>query len=102
MNYWIVVVSRDHGQLGVKGGFIQANHGERSALDRMRPGDRLVIYSPRELHGEPGRLQAFTALGAVGEGEVWQAEMGPGFKPFRRRVDYEPVQDAPSFPCWKR
>ena len=102
MSCWIVVASRDHSQNGVKGGFIQANHGKRSALDRMRPGDGLVIYSPKELHGKPGRLQAFTALGTVGEGPAWQADMGPDFKPFRRKAEFEPVHDAPLQPLRER
>jgi len=92
---WIVVASKDHAHHGVKGSFIQANHGKRGALDRMRPGDRLAVYSPREVYGEPGRLQAFTALGTICDGAVWQADEGPDFKPFRRKVSFEPVKDAP-------
>ena len=30
--YWIGVVSREHVMLGVKGGFIQLNHGKRAPL----------------------------------------------------------------------
>jgi len=101
-NYWIVVASRDHGQRGVREGIVQANHGKRAALDRMRPGDRLAIYSPREEYGKPGQLQAFTALATVSEGPVWQADMGNGFLPFRRKVEYEPVVDAPLLPLLDR
>ncbi len=61
----------------------------------MRPGDGIVIYSPREKFGGPGGLQSFTALCTVAEGEVWQADMGPDFKPFRRDARYEKVVDVP-------
>jgi hypothetical protein len=46
-NYWIGVVSREHVQNGVKGGFIQLNHGKKAPLQRLHAGDRLVMYSPR-------------------------------------------------------
>jgi len=98
MSYWIVVASKDHAAIGVKGSFVQVNHGKRTALDRMRPGDKIVIYSPRETFGKPGRLQAFTASGTVMDEQVWHADMGSGFKPFRRRVEFEPVDDAPLLP----
>ncbi len=97
-NYWIVVASRDHAMIGVENSIIQANHGKRSTLDRMKPGDRIVIYSPKEHFGKPGRLQSFTALGTVEGSEVWQGDMGSDFKPFRRKVTYEPVHDAPLMP----
>ncbi len=93
--YWIVVASRDHALIGVKDSIIQANHGKRTALDRMRPGDRIAIYSPRETFGVKGSLKAFTALCTVAEGEVYQVELSPDFKPFRRRAHYEPVTDVP-------
>ena len=101
-NYWIVVASKDHAVYGVENSIVQANHGKRAALDRMRPGDEIAIYSPREAFGMPGRLQAFTALGRVADDKVWQADMGGDFKPFRRRVEYSRVKDAPLQPLLAR
>ena len=101
-NCWIVVACRDHAAFGVRGGFVQANHGKRTALDRMRPGDRVAVYSPREFFGKPGRLQAFTALGTVEPGEVWQDTSSADFQPFRRRVRWEQVTDAPLAPILER
>ncbi len=40
-------MSREHVQNGVKGGFIQLNHGKKAPLQRLHAGDRLVMYSPR-------------------------------------------------------
>ena len=101
-NFWIVVASKDHAMRGVQGSFIQANHGKRSGLDRMKRGDKVAIYSPKETFGAPGRLQSFTALGTVVDDEARQADMGPDFKPFRRKVTYEPVREAPLLPLLEK
>ncbi len=46
-----------------------ANHGKRSPLARMSPGDGVLIYSPTTTypHGEP--LRAVTIVGEVTGGE---------------------------------
>src|SRR4051812_11616607 len=63
--HWVLVVSRDHARLGVCGGLVVANHGERAPLARMSPGDGVLIYSPTTTypHGEP--LRAVTIVGEV-------------------------------------
>ena len=97
-NYWIGVVSRSHVQTGVRGGFIQLNHGKRAPLQRLKAGDMLAMYSPRESYPDGPVLQAFTAIGVVKSGEVYQVEMSPGFKPYRVDVDFSRCQDAPIRP----
>jgi len=54
-NYWIGVVSREHVLIGVKGGFVQLNHGKRTPVQKLKGGDGLVMYSPRLAYpdGEP-------------------------------------------------
>ncbi len=86
--YWIVVASRDHVQRGAEGGFMQANHGKASALKRMQAGDGLLYYSSREVYGEEAKCQRFTAIGEIADDLVYQGEMGGGFVPFRRNVNY--------------
>ena len=87
MNHWLGVVSRDHVQRGVALGIAQIGHGAKAGLARMRAGDVLVYYSPRDtMGGSP--LQEFTAIGRVADDELWQADEGD-FRPWRRRVDYE-------------
>jgi predicted RNA-binding protein len=86
--YWVGVASRDHLLRGVQGGFAQLSHGKRAPLQRMRTGDWLVYYSPRESRNGGELLQAFTALGRVVGEEVYQFDMGGGFVPFRRDVAY--------------
>ena len=100
--FWIGVVSRAHVLIGVEGGFAQVNHGKRAPLQRMKAGDGLVFYSPKTDYpaGEP--LQAFTAIGPVRTGEVYQADMGGGFLPFRVDVDWLPCDEAPIRPLLPR
>lgn len=85
--HWLGVVSRDHVRRGVALGIAQIGHGKRGPLLRMAPGDGLIYYSPRETLGSNRPLRAFTAIGRVADGEVWQADEGE-FHPWRRRVDY--------------
>jgi hypothetical protein len=72
--------------LGVKGGFIQLNHGKRAPLQR------LSSYPD----GEP--LQSFTAIGRVKSGEVYQVAMTSRFKPFRADVTFLKAKEAPIRP----
>ena len=99
-NYWIGVVSRDHVALGIAGGFTQLNHGKAAPLERMRAGDGFAFYSPRTAYPDGPPLQAFTAIGRVRDGVVYQAGLlhDQGFAPFRLRVDYLPARDAPIKP----
>ena len=78
MNYWIGVVSRAHVLRGVAGGFAQMNHGKQAPLKRMKAGDALIYYSPREAYPDGLALQAFTA----------------GFVPWRMDVDYQSAEPA--------
>ncbi len=97
-NYWIGVVSKSHVDRGVAGGFTQINHGKAGPLERMRPGDGFVYYSPRTEHPSGPPVQAFTAIGKVCAGDIFQADAEDGMKPFRRGVEYLPAQPAPIKP----
>ena len=37
--YWLGVVSREHVLRGVEVGIVQVNHGKRTPLERLSPGD---------------------------------------------------------------
>lgn len=94
-NYWLGVVSREHVRRGVELGFAQANHGARAPIERMQPGDGLVYYSPRERIRDGAALKAFTAVGRIDDGDVWQADEG-SFEPWRRTVTYRAgARDVP-------
>ena len=98
---WLAVASAEHVEIGRNGGFMQVSHGKASPLRRVQPGDRVVYYSPNRTytpsHAQRGkdRLQAFTALGTVRQGKLYQADMGFGFKPFRRDVAWHEAEPMP-------
>ena len=97
-SHWIGVASRDHVRRGVEGGFCQLSHGKASPLRQLKPGDRIIYYSPREQMGEGEPLQAFTAIGEIAEGEPRPFDMGGGFVPDRRAVTFFAATDAPIRP----
>ena len=96
--FWIGVVSREHVQLGVKGGFIQLGHGKKAPVQRLRAGDALVMYSPRTAYPDGEPLQAFTAIGVVSTGKVYQVQMTEDFKPYRVDVSFLKAKEAPIKP----
>lgn len=96
--YWIGVASKDHVQRGIKDGIMQLGHGKRAPLARLKKGDWIVYYSPVEVFGDKTPLQAFTAIGQVHDDVIYQQEVSDTFIPFRRRVDYLHVTDAPIRP----
>ncbi len=75
-------------QLGVEGGFTQTGHGKTSGLKRLKVGDWLVFYSPKTGLRNGDKLQAFTAMGEVADDELYQVEMSPGFRPWRRNMRF--------------
>ena len=89
-HYYINTICREHVRLGVAGSFTQSDHGQTTGLKRLQRGDWIIFYSPRvAMDRAAARLQAFTAIGQVDDDEVYQMEMTPQFKPWRRRVKFE-------------
>ena len=97
-NYWIGVVSRAHVQIGLKGGFMQLSHGKQAPLKRLHAGDGLVMYSPRASYPDGDPVQAFTAIGRIKSGQVYQVVMAPDFHPFRSDVKFFKHREAPIRP----
>jgi hypothetical protein len=64
----------------------------------MQPGDQVVLYAPKLVYGSPEPCQRFIGLGAVADEDVFQANVSADFQPFRRKVHYESVQEAPIQP----
>ena len=92
--YWVVVVSKDHLETGKRLGIVQANHGKAAPMKRLKPGDFIVFYSPKVAFGGKEPYKKFTAAARVKEGEVYQSDMGGGFVPYRRDVEYLPCEEA--------
>jgi hypothetical protein len=90
--HWVIVASRDHARRGVGDGFVMANHGKRSPLVRMSPGDGVFIYSPTTTypHGEP--LRAITIVGEITGDEPEPSEViAGGFRRAARLREIEPL-----------
>ena len=92
--YWVGVVSKEHIWPGVKGGFLQLNHGKKAPLTRFRSGDGIVIYSPRISYPDGEILQKFTAAGFVKRDRIYQVELSDDFKPYRIDIDYIGCHEA--------
>ena len=94
MAFWVGVASREHVQAAVAGGFCQFSHGKEAPLRRLKPGDRLIYYSPREKIRDGEFLQAFTAIGKVLEGDPQQVTSTGCLQPYRRNIQYFQARDA--------
>jgi hypothetical protein len=92
--FWIGVASRDHVNVAVKGAFVQLNHGKQAPVRRLKAGDGVVMYSPRTAYPDGESLQAFTAIGTVVTGDVYQVEVTPDFKPHRVNVQFVPSRET--------
>ncbi|ALS00356.1 hypothetical protein ATZ33_02865 [Enterococcus silesiacus] len=107
MNYWIGVASKDHVALGVAGGFCQLCHGKSAPLNKMKAGDWLIYYAPKQSLKIKEPCQEFIALGQVLPGETYSFEMAPGFVPFRKNIDFlkkiqpVPLQAVAQFRLWQ-
>jgi hypothetical protein len=97
-NFWIGVVSRAHVEIAKQGGFIQLNHGKKAPLQRLHAGDGLILYSPRTAYPAGEILQAFTAVGEVSSGKIYQVEMAPDFRPYRIDVKFFTCRETPIRP----
>jgi hypothetical protein len=99
---WLAVASAEHVRRGRSGGFMQVSHGKAVPLKRVKPGDRVVYYSPTVKLAGKDKLQAFTAVGTVQDGEPYVGDMGKGFRPYRRDVDWAKAEEAPIRPLLDR
>ncbi|GAB4014887.1 EVE domain-containing protein [Spirosoma migulaei] len=96
--YWIVVASKDHVLRGVSGGFMQANHGKQAPLKRMKPGDWVIFYSPKQVLEGDQKCQAFTAIGQLIDDTIYQVTVSENFSPFRRKVTFHASSDVSILP----
>ena len=81
---------------------MQVGHGKGAPLRRVKAGDGVAYYSPVAAFGGKDRLQSFTAIGTVKDERVYQVDMGEGFRPFRRDVDYVQADESPILPLLDR
>lgn len=94
--YWIAVASAEHARRG-KPGFMQVNHGKAAPLRRIHPGDGVAYYSPTVTFGGEDKLQAFTLIGRVKQGDIYEGPMGD-WVAHRRDVAWADASEAPIAP----
>ena len=99
---WLAVASAEHVAIGRRDGFMQVGHGKGAPLKRLHAGDRIAYYSPVRVFGGKDACQAFTAIGTVRDERVYQGDMGGGFLPLRRDVDWLTAHEAPIRHCSTR
>jgi hypothetical protein len=99
---FIAVASAEHVRRGRAAGFMQVCHGKAAPLKRVTPRSRVVYYSPSEQFGARDRLQAFTALGVVKDAAPYPFDMGGGFAPWRRDVEWLAAREVPIKPLLDR
>ena len=99
MNHWIGVASADHVRIAVAGGFAMFAHGRHTAARRVKGGDRVVYYSPREaLEAGSAEVRAFTAIGEALEGEATERLMVPGVTGWARPMRWLDSRPASVYP----
>ena len=94
---WIAVASAEHVRIGRAQGFMQVCHGKGGPLRRTAAGDTVIYYSPAETVRGKDRLQAFTLIGRVKDGEIYAGEMGT-WTANRRDVAWATAHHAPIAP----
>jgi len=87
---WVIVASRDHARRGLADGFIMANHGKRTPLARMHPGDGIIIYSPKTKYPDGDLLRAITIVGTVTGAEPEPSDLIANG--YRRRADLREIE----------
>ena len=86
--FWIGVACKEHVANGVKLGICQFCHGKSAPAKRLRKGDFMIYYSSKHTMEGSESYQKFTAVGVVKDDIAYQVDMGGGFKPFRRDIEY--------------
>lgn len=99
---WIAVACAEHARRGLAGGFMQVCHGKAAPLRRMRAGDRVAYYAPTVTMGGKEPFQSFVSMGVVQAAQPYAFDMGGGFVPHRRDVDYVDAHEAAILPLLDR
>jgi EVE domain len=99
---WVSIASKERVTAAVQGGFCQLKHGREAPVRRLKPGDYIIYYAPRERMRAGDVVQAFVALGKILPGEPYRAHASKGFRPFRRDVEYSAGTDAPIRPLLRK
>jgi hypothetical protein len=99
-HYFVVVASRGRVAAAAAGGYVEISQGRASPLGRLREGDLVVFYSPRETDPGGSAVQPFTAIAEVAAGPAFEGEPRheSAERPLRRGAHYWPTGHAPIRP----
>lgn len=86
--FWMGVACKAHVENGVQLGICQFCHGKSAPAKRLSRGDFVIYYSSKVTMESTELYQKFTAIGEVIDDTPYQVDMGDGFKPFRRNINY--------------
>lgn len=88
VKFWIGVACKEHVENAVKLGICQFCHGKSAPAKRLSRGDFVIYYSSKITMEGSELYQKFTAIGEVINDAPYQVDLGDGFKPFRRNMNY--------------
>jgi hypothetical protein len=97
-SYWIGVAAANHVAKGVAEGFAMFAHGKHSAAKRVKTGDWVAYYSPREGINEGAEVRQFTAIGRAVAGEPSERLMAPGITGWQRPMQWLAAHPADIYP----
>ena len=86
--FWIGVACKEHVDNAVKLGICQFCHGKSAPAKRLSRGDFVLYYCSKVTMEGAELYQKFTAIGEVIDDLTYQVDMGDGFKPYRRTINY--------------
>lgn len=95
--YWINVIPKERVVAAVAQGVMQSQDNE-AHLNRMKKGDWVIFYSPREDIDSTIKLQAFTAIGQIADNNIDRVDNSTTVKMFRRKMDYKKVKEVALIP----
>nr|WP_316656987.1 hypothetical protein [uncultured Gellertiella sp.] len=78
---------------------MQVCHGKDAPLRRVRPGDRVICYSPTRAFQVRDGLQSFTAFGTASGTAPYRVGMGGGFRPSGWMSNGRRQMSSRSGPC---
>lgn len=81
---------------------MQVCHGKSGPLSRIKAGDDIIYYSPSTEMGGGDKVQSFTAAGHVTDKDAYSFDMGNGFVPTRRDVEWLATSPTPIQPLLDR
>lgn len=88
MKFYIGVACKEHVENGIRLGICQFCHGKGGPIRRLKQNDYIIYYSSKIKMESNEIYQKFTAIGQMKDQEVYSCDMGNGFVPSRRNVEY--------------